>query len=998
MRRTGSFVVRLVSIALVGAGAVAAVPSSSSAAGGLRQSVGNPVASPVTVRSEANAFAPLQPGRLLDTRPTGATIDSLSAGAGSVAARGVVEVRVIGRANVPASGVSAVVLNVTAIGEDEGGYVTVFPTGSPQPTASNINYEPGQPTANLVVAPVGQDGKVSIFVSSKAHVIADVQGWFSQDPGFTSLQPARLLDTRSGAPTVDGVSSSGGAVAADGTVSVKVIARGSVPVSGAKAVVLNVTAIGEDDGGYVTVFPSTTTQPTASNINYQAGQPRANLVVAPVGPDGQVSIFVSSKAHVIADVQGWFSQDPGFTSLQPARLLDTRAGAETVDGAQSGRGALNADGVIELPVVARGSVPATGAGAVVLNVTAIGETDGGFVTVFPAGSPQPNVSNINYPAGQPTANLVVAPISNGKVSLFVSSRAHLIVDVQGWFPVGAFVPPTEPTPPPPPLPTGTGDGTITVNAASLRPFSSRMFGTNASSFEGRASFSDPQIIERVNGMVGSMRWPGGQHSQFTGWANCLLGSLPTPTSVANAAPCITPNDQDPTGSRGVADYANASDFIKLMKATNTTDAVIGMNMSVTAKENTALVAFFNGAVGDTRSIGVDQKGADWKTVGYWAGIRQALGNPDPLNLTIFEFGNETYGGGSQGGKKGCFPPSPGAPGGWEPTYTCDPAEYLDGLGTGAARFDGFKATRNLMKSLFPSVLLGAPIADTVHDKAVSPDSGWNTIYLPYAQQMVALGKNDIDFLNVHEYITNKASIYAGSTDPEIMAAPQIHWKAVVDRLNGVMDTFAGKRLPMYQSEYALYPVVSNDDKKRTNTVFGGLVMADSIGQMDALGFIGASQFNMYSSQDGNLRNIYYGLLRNDGQYTRSPNYWGTLLWSRFGNKVAATTSTFDNKTSLSVYGGKTADGQISVLVINKTTSVLSANINFQGVSGVNRVVTDVASSETLQDWTMSFNGKGNPAGNLSNAPSADLKFAPTSTALRSFPPGSITLLRFTPTA
>jgi hypothetical protein len=484
MRRTGSFVVRLVSIALVGAGAVAAVPSSSSAAGRFAQVA----ASPITVRSEANAFAPLQPGRLLDTRPGGATIDTLSARGGVVGAGGTVEFRVIGRADVPATGVRAVVLNVTAIGEEDGGYVTVFPTGSQQPTASNINYEPGQPTANLVVAPVGQDGKVSIYVSSKAHLIADVQGWFSQDPGFTSLQPARLLDTRPGGETIDTVSSAAGAVAAETLVSVKVVGRGSVPTSGAKAVVLNVTAIGESDGGYVTVFPKGTTQPTASNINYQAGQPRANLVVAPVGADGEVSIYVSSKAHVIADVQGWFSQDPGFTSLQPARLLDTRANAPTVDTLQSGRGALNADGILELPVVNRGGVPATGAGAVVINVTAIGETDGGYVTVFPAGSFQPNASNLNYPVGQPTANLVVAPINNGKVSLYVSSKAHLIVDVQGWFPVGTFVPPTEPTPPPPPLPTGTGDGTITVNAAQLRPFSSRMVGTNASSFEGRASF------------------------------------------------------------------------------------------------------------------------------------------------------------------------------------------------------------------------------------------------------------------------------------------------------------------------------------------------------------------------------------------------------------------------------------------------------------------------------------------------------------------------------
>jgi hypothetical protein len=474
----------------------------------------------------------------------------------------------------------------------------------------------------------------------------------------------------------------------------------------------------------------------------------------------------------------------------------------------------------------------------------------------------------------------------------------------------------------------------------------------------------------------------------------LLAALPTPESIPNGAPCLLPgaSTSDPTGANGWKDYANAADFIKLLKSTSTTDAVIGMNMNVTAKENAALAAFFNGTIGDTRSIGVDQKNADWKTVGYWAQKRTDLGHPSPLGFTIFEFGNETYGGGSQGGKKGCLSPT-----GWEPTYTCDPAEYLNGLGSGAARFDGFTATRALMKSLFPAIQVGAPIADTIHDKAVTPCCGWNTTYLPYAQQMIAQGKDVIDFLNVHEYITNKYSTEPGSTDPEVMAAPETHWKAIADRLHGVMDEFAGgKRIPMYQSEYALYPVVGNDERKRMNTVFGGLVMADSIGQLEAAGYIGANSFNMYSGHNGS--NIYYGLVRNDGLFTRSPNYWGTLLWSRFGNKMAATSSTFDNKTTLSAYGGKTADGQISVLVINKTSSTLSANINFQGVTGVNRVVTDVAASETLQDWTMSFNGRGNPAADLSNAPSKDLKFAPTSTALRSFPPGSITLLRFTPTS
>jgi hypothetical protein len=965
----------------------------------------------------ASSFAPLLPGRLLDSRPGSPAVDGEAKGFGPIAADSVVDLKVVGRANVPATGVAAIVLNVTAIGESDGGFVTVFPTGSPKPTASNINYEPAQPTANLVVAPVAADGRVSIFVSSKAHLLVDVQGWFGKAPGFESLQPARLLDTRPNGPTIDTVSSGGGAVAGNQFIDVRVIGRGKVPASGAKAVVLNVTAIGDTDGGFVTVFPSGSKQPTASNINYQAGQPRANLVVAPVGADGKVSIFVSSRAHVIADVQGWFTDDPAFASLQPARLLDTRPKGPTVDGDGSGGGALVGGGVIKLQVTARGGVPPAGAGAVVLNVTAIGEQDGGFVTVFPSGTEQPTASNINYPVGQPAANLVVAPVgSGGLVSLYVSSRAHLIVDVQGWFAAASsFNPGTDPTPLPPTPPTnpttppttagtttttaaasGTADGTITVNALQSRPFSSRMFGTNAASYMGPSSFSDPQVVGRVSNLVGSMRWPGGQHSQWMGWASCELGS---DQAIPNATRCIAPSDLDTNGSRGFFDYAKASDFVKLLRSTSTPDAVIILNMNATAKENAALAAFLNGSVDDNRVIGVDQRNADWKTVGFWAQKRVDTGSPAPLNLTIFEFGNETYGGGSQGGRKGCFPPTyrpdgtVEALGGWEPTYTCDPAEYLYGMGVGANRYDGFIATRALLKSLFPSIVLGAPIADPIHDRAFNPDSGWNNVYLPYAKGMLSLGKDVIDFLNVHEYLTNKPSQYI--TDAQIAALPQDHWTGVYNRLTTLMDQNAGRRIPMYQSEYALYPVVSNDDLHRTDWALDGLVMADSIGAMDALGFVGANQFNMFSEVK---QGTYYGLVRQDGSYTRSPIYWATLLWSRFGNKVVATTSTFDNRTSLSAYGGRTADGKVSLLVINKSTSAKTANITFQGVSGVNRVLTDAATSSSLQSTTMSFNGNANPVSNLSDAPSSDRSFAPTSTVLSSFPPGSITLLRFTPTS
>jgi hypothetical protein len=90
---------------------------------------------------------------------------------------------VAGVGGVPASGVTSVVLNVTATepsGPDS--YLTLFPAGTAQPVASNLNFVAGETVANLVVVRV-QNGKVSIFNNAgSTHVIADVQGWFSGGP------------------------------------------------------------------------------------------------------------------------------------------------------------------------------------------------------------------------------------------------------------------------------------------------------------------------------------------------------------------------------------------------------------------------------------------------------------------------------------------------------------------------------------------------------------------------------------------------------------------------------------------------------------------------------------------------------------------------------------------------------------------------------------------------------------------------------------------------
>ena len=127
-------------------------------------------------------FTSLAPARILDTRT----------GIGGIAAKvgpgATVDATVTGTGGVPAGGVGAVVLNVTVTEPSSAGFLTVFPSGQPRPTASNLNFVPGQDVPNLVVAKVGAGGKVSVFNSvGTTHVIFDVVGWFASTTGPTPV-------------------------------------------------------------------------------------------------------------------------------------------------------------------------------------------------------------------------------------------------------------------------------------------------------------------------------------------------------------------------------------------------------------------------------------------------------------------------------------------------------------------------------------------------------------------------------------------------------------------------------------------------------------------------------------------------------------------------------------------------------------------------------------------------------------------------------------------
>ncbi|MBS2966226.1 fibronectin type III domain-containing protein [Actinocrinis puniceicyclus] len=427
--------------------------------------------SPVTTHAPGGSYVALNPARLLDTRI------GLGAPAGVTQ---LVSLTVTGRGGVPATGVSAVALNVTVTTPQGGGYLTAYPAGVSRPLASNVNFIAGQNQANLVVVRVGTGGQVELYSSAPAQLVADVSGYYttaaaaSPSTGlYHALPPSRLLDTR------DGTGVPAGAVGTGQSINLQVTGVGGVPATGVSAVVLNTTVTAPTTGGYVTVYPAGTTRPTTSTLNFTANEIVANRVVVRVGKGGMVSLYnYYGNTHLVADVTGWYTDGSDasaggsyYVALPPYRLVDTRYGTGAPKAPIGPGGVLPAQvaGVDGVPA-ASSSMPATGAA---LTVTEAGNTIGMYATVYPSLAARPLASDLNAPLGRVMANLTLGALGvDGAVDVYnYSGDTEFIVDLSGYFIGDVHIPSSTVTPAPGAVTSVTqgSDGPSSVTIAAGNP-------------------------------------------------------------------------------------------------------------------------------------------------------------------------------------------------------------------------------------------------------------------------------------------------------------------------------------------------------------------------------------------------------------------------------------------------------------------------------------------------------------------------------------------------
>ena len=270
------------------------------------------------------------------------------------------------------------------------GGATPIPAPAPPPTTA----APTTPTT-IVAPPISQP--VAAATGSAA---------------LRAVAPCRLVDTRNSNP-----------LASQATFTVVTAGRCNV-ASNAVGVAVTVTVTDARGGGYATAYPSGVAIPTASILNWSAGQTRANSAYIQLS-NGNFNIFTSSAANFVVDVTGYFipaeSSGAGrLIAVAQTRIADTRT---------DGRVAAGSITTVALPA----GVPSD-ATAVVLTLTATNTVGPGYYTVSAARTPLPLASVLNIDAEDQTraATITVQPNANG-VQIFSSLSSNLIVDIVGYY-------------------------------------------------------------------------------------------------------------------------------------------------------------------------------------------------------------------------------------------------------------------------------------------------------------------------------------------------------------------------------------------------------------------------------------------------------------------------------------------------------------------------------------------------------------------------------------
>ncbi|MEX1172162.1 MAG: hypothetical protein WEG56_06065 [Chloroflexota bacterium] len=386
----------------------------------------------IVLDSPDTTFTAITPVRLLDTRVANpAGIKPFVHGQPQ-------SFQITGRGGIPANAV-AVTGNLTVVGQGAAGYVSLGPLVGSAPGTSTLNFPLGDIRANGVTVPLSSTGALqAVYVASagkSTHLVMDVTGYFvkgTTGSRYQPVTPARFLDTRVNNPA--GAAMLRPSIPYAFKVGGRTVAGTAIP-SDAVAITGNLTVTGQTKAGYLSLTPTSQTNPTTSTLNFPVKDVRANNVTVPLGTNGNLWVVYkgSGQVHAVLDVTGYFragSSGLTYVPLSPARIIDTRI-ALGIDKAL-------VDDLPRTMVIRNAGGIASDSKAFTGNLTVTRQTHAGYVSVTPTAIVNPTTSTINFPVKDVRANGFATPIDDATGrSAFVfkakSGTVHIVVDITGYF-------------------------------------------------------------------------------------------------------------------------------------------------------------------------------------------------------------------------------------------------------------------------------------------------------------------------------------------------------------------------------------------------------------------------------------------------------------------------------------------------------------------------------------------------------------------------------------
>jgi hypothetical protein len=430
-------------------------------------------------------------------------------------------------------------------------------------------------------------------------------------------------------------------------------------------------------------------------------------------------------------------------------------------------------------------------------------------------------------------------------------------------------------------------------------------------------FGNPVVPDRIaESGVELLRYPGGSYADIYHWTNHTAtgGYAATASHFGRFAQIL---DQSASQAMITINYGSSH----------------GSTMGGQPKEAAAWVAYANGDASlfgtpQDITIGVDDEGNDWRTVGYWARLRSlspaqntdnqydflAIDRDDPIGIKYWEIGNEINGNGYYSD----YDPNWN----WEQDLHAPPGS-VDGnnpLLSPTAYGNNFNQFVAQMKAVDPTIKIGAVLTGLNGVGDVADQSrNWDRNVL------LTAGEN-LDFVVQHFYVNN-----GSSTTAVLNATDDLpNWfEATRNRLEAFVGPGASQDIEIHMTEFGYFGSVDNP-------AVDGVFAANTYATALAEGVASAHWLEL-------SKNSFLG---DAAAQTRGPAFYGVQVFSRIAEPGAEFLSTTSSSGNIEVHSTRLSDGRVGLLI---------ANLNSAGSSEININIAGAALAASGTTWLYGVN-------------------------------------------